>query len=332
MSNARGKRILSITHEQDVDGLFCGAILKNSFPDTLVFLTNYGNKNMKRVSDIIKFNVGRSTRPGTVVISDLAVDDSSDIRSIEEAAYLSKNYAWDFVWLDHHNWDKDVKLKVESFATLVLSDDNLKQPKCASDLIVEYFDLNRTACRRIANFAHIVDFRLPAVRSLPPLPELIAYYRSLPDSYNKLQLIVKKASKGIFWDEELQEDYETHYLPLKESYMSFAMSALSTHEINGLVVGITESHRALSRSLLSEKIFEETPEVKIAVVYSPDGRLSIRRKPGTDIQCDRIAKRLGGGGGGHSYAAAGFIKPDSGKPLQTSTIVQEIQKCLEIPF
>ena len=33
------ERILSITHEQDVDGLFCGAILKNAFPDTLVFLT-----------------------------------------------------------------------------------------------------------------------------------------------------------------------------------------------------------------------------------------------------------------------------------------------------
>jgi len=32
-------RILCITHEQDVDGLFCGAILNNAFPDTLVFLT-----------------------------------------------------------------------------------------------------------------------------------------------------------------------------------------------------------------------------------------------------------------------------------------------------
>jgi hypothetical protein len=44
MSNARGKRILSITHEQDVDGLFCGAILKNSFPDTWYFLQTMGIK------------------------------------------------------------------------------------------------------------------------------------------------------------------------------------------------------------------------------------------------------------------------------------------------
>jgi oligoribonuclease NrnB/cAMP/cGMP phosphodiesterase (DHH superfamily) len=41
-------RILSITHEQDVDGLFCGAILKNAFPDTINFLTNYGSENIKK--------------------------------------------------------------------------------------------------------------------------------------------------------------------------------------------------------------------------------------------------------------------------------------------
>jgi oligoribonuclease NrnB/cAMP/cGMP phosphodiesterase (DHH superfamily) len=113
------KRILSITHEQDVDGLFCGTILKNSFPDTLVFLTNYGQENMKRVSEIIKFNISRSTKPGTVVVSDLGIDNKSDLEPIEEAIYQSKNYGWDFVWLDHHSWDKEIKLKVESFVTLI---------------------------------------------------------------------------------------------------------------------------------------------------------------------------------------------------------------------
>jgi oligoribonuclease NrnB/cAMP/cGMP phosphodiesterase (DHH superfamily) len=42
-----GRRILSITHGKDVDGLFCGAILKNAFQDTLVFLKNYGYGNME---------------------------------------------------------------------------------------------------------------------------------------------------------------------------------------------------------------------------------------------------------------------------------------------
>ena len=67
----------------------------------------------------------------------------------------------------------------------------------------------------MATFAHIFDFRLPEVRTLPPLQEVITFYRSLPESYNKLQLIIKKASKGIFWDEELQQDYEEKYLASK---------------------------------------------------------------------------------------------------------------------
>ena len=57
---------------------------------------------------------------------------------IEEAAYQSKNYGWDFVWLDHHSWDKEIKLKVESFVTLILSDDNnSKEKNCASELVLQ---------------------------------------------------------------------------------------------------------------------------------------------------------------------------------------------------
>ena len=333
MANARSKRILSITHEQDIDGLFCGAILKNAFPDTLVFLTNYGHDNIKRASDIIKFNIRRSTKTGLVVITDLAIDNDIDVKTIEEAADLSKTYGWEFVWLDHHNWEKEIKQKLEPLVTLIVAEDNIKKLKCASELVVEYFALNRTACKRMANFAHITDFRLPQIYRLPPLPEMVTYYRSLPESYHKLHSIVDKASRGIFWDEELQQEYETQYLPLKESAMSSAMKSLSMYEINGLGVAIAESPRILSKSLLSEKIFQESPATKLIILYSPDGRVSVRRRPTElGIRCDRIARTLSGGlGGGHSYAAAGIIKSNNGEPLKESRIVQELQRFQVIP-
>ena len=81
------ERILSITHEQDVDGLFCGAILKNAFPDTLVFLTNYGHANMKRAADVIKFNVNRSSKSGIIVVSDLAFNSDIHIKPIEKLPF-----------------------------------------------------------------------------------------------------------------------------------------------------------------------------------------------------------------------------------------------------
>ncbi|MBD0359434.1 MAG: DHH family phosphoesterase, partial [Nitrososphaeraceae archaeon] len=199
------KRILSLTHEQDVDGLFSSAILKNAFPDTLVFLTNYGHKNMQRAANIIKFNVSRSSKNGTIVITDLGIDDTEDIKPIEDAAVDARNYGWDFVWLDHHVWSEEIKNRAQSFASLILSKDEMK---CTAELVYETFAKNRRTCEKIAKFAHIVDFRLSEVHKLPPLPELISYYRSLTNPYPKLQSIVNKASKGVFWDDDLQEDFE----------------------------------------------------------------------------------------------------------------------------
>src|SRR5918911_3126350 len=136
------ERILSITHEQDVDGLFCGAILKNAFPDTFTFLTNYGSENIKKIADVIKLNVSRSSKSGTIVISDLALNNNDfveDIKSIEEAANQSKRNGWNLVWLDHHGWQEEIRRRVQSFATLILSED--REQKCASELVVENFDL-----------------------------------------------------------------------------------------------------------------------------------------------------------------------------------------------
>jgi oligoribonuclease NrnB/cAMP/cGMP phosphodiesterase (DHH superfamily) len=194
---------------------------------------------------------------------------------------------------------------------------------------VENFDLRkRTACQRMANFAHIVDFRLPDINILPPLPEIITFYRSLPDSYKKLQSIIKKASKGVFWDEELQQDYEKLYLPLKESAVSFAIKSLSTYDINGITVAITEAPRILSKSLLAERIFREKPNATLAVLYSQDGKVSIRRKVGTDINCDWIARMLNGGG--HSYAAAGVIRSNGEKTVFTSErVLEKLQDILK---
>jgi uncharacterized protein len=320
------ERILSITHEQDVDGLFCGAILKNAFPDTLVFLTNYGHANMKRAADVIKFNVNRSSKSGIIVVSDLALNSDQDINPIEEVAIQSKSKGWDLVWLDHHSWQESIRRRIESIATLILSDD--REQKCASELVLENFALKkRTACKRMATFAHIFDFRLPEVSTLPPLPEIITFYRTLPESYNKLQSIIKKASKGVFWDEELQQDYEEKYLPLKESAMSSAMKSLTTHDINGLIVVVTESPRILSKALLAERIFQERPDATLAVLYSPEGKISIRRKAGTDIKCDWIASKLNGGG--HSYAAAGVIQSNGETTALTAPrVIQELQKAL----
>jgi uncharacterized protein len=321
-------RVLSITHQQDVDGLFCGAILKNAFPHTLVYLTNYGYNNMLQVSKTIENNISRSKKKGTVVISDLSIDNPNEVEPIENAAKIAKEHGWNFIWIDHHHWNEDIKEKVKSFATLILSKE--EQQKCAAEIICETFKIKRTACQRMIKFAHVTDFKPNENNNFPPLPEIIKYFLTLPDAYKKLQTIVNKASKGIFWDDYLQEIYEGNYLPLKDSAMKKAMESFTVHNINNYRVAIVESPQILSKYILAEKIFELQNDVNLVILFAPDGKVSIRRKPGSDIKCNFIAQRLHGGG--HSYAAAGIIKSKDHDKADTKIgiedVMQELQKAL----
>jgi oligoribonuclease NrnB/cAMP/cGMP phosphodiesterase (DHH superfamily) len=321
-------RVLSITHQQDVDGLFCGAILKNAFPDTVVHLTNYGYSNMIQVSKTIENSVSKSKKKGIVIISDLSIDDVKESEPIEIAASKAKASGWKFLWVDHHFWEESVRKKVESFATLILSKE--REQKCAAELICETLNIKRTACQRMAKFAHNIDFGLNEIKNPPPLPEIIRYYLTLPNAHKKLHSIVKKASKGIFWDDELQEVYESQYLPLKESAIRTAMDSLVVQYIRAYRVAVVESPQILPRNILAERIFGLHKDVDLAVMFAPDGKLSIRRKPGSDIRCDFIAQKLNGGG--HSYAAGGVLKPllheEENKSIKTKDVIEELQKTL----
>ena len=133
-------------------------------------------------------------------------------------------------------------------------------------------------------------------------------------------MIINKALKGILWDEELRHDYEEKDLRPNESAISSAMKSFTTYDFDGLIVVAIESPKILSKSLLAERILQERPNSTLALSYSPDGKVSIRRKLGTDIKCDWIVRRLNGEG--DSYTAAGVIQSnregiatDSGKSI-----------------
>ena len=325
------KRILSITHQQDVDGLFCGAILKNTFHDTLVYLTNYGSNNMLKISTTIEDNISRSKKKGIIIISDLSIDNLDDLKPIECAAVKAKECGWEFIWIDHHYWNEIIKEKVQSFATLIVSKD--EEQKCAAEIIIETFKIKRTACQRMAKFAHAADFRSNEINKFPPLPEIIRYFLTLPDAYKKLQTIINKASKGVFWDDDLQQVYESNYLPIKESLMQKTLQSFIVQNIHNYKIAIVESPKILSKSILAERIFELQQDIDLAIMYAPDGKLSIRRKPGSNIKCDVIAQKLHGGG--HIYAAAGVINPkiDEGeeniKKIDRDDVIEELQKVLK---
>jgi oligoribonuclease NrnB/cAMP/cGMP phosphodiesterase (DHH superfamily) len=326
--NSKKERILSVTHQQDIDGLFCEAILKNAFPDTLVYLTNYGHRNILNIANTIETNIIKSKKQGTVIISDLSVNNKEEAYIIKAVGIKARERSWNLIWIDHHPWRPEVKDVIQSFATVLLSKES--EQKCASELVCDVLNIKRTACIRMAKFAHIVDFRLPEINNLPPLPEMVRYYLSFPDYYKKLQSIISKASKGIFWDNELQEEYESKYLPLKDLALKEALGSILVTIIHNYKVGVIESPKILSKGVLSEMVYKLYDDLDILFLFSPDGKISIRRKSGSDIRCDLIAQKLNGGG--HSYAAAGIIKSSTDmEDGETRKIgIQNVLKALQI--
>jgi oligoribonuclease NrnB/cAMP/cGMP phosphodiesterase (DHH superfamily) len=326
--NSKKERILSVTHQQDIDGLFCEAILKNAFPDTLVYLTNYGHRNILNIANTIETNIIKSKKQGTVIISDLSVNNKEEAYIIKAVGIKARERSWNLIWIDHHPWRPEVKDVIQSFATVLLSKES--EQKCASELVCDVLNIKRTACIRMAKFAHIVDFRLPEINNLPPLPEMVRYYLSFPDYYKKLQSIISKASKGIFWDNELEEEYESKYLPLKDLALKEALGSILVTIIHNYKVGVIESPKILSKGVLSEMVYKLYDDLDILFLFSPDGKISIRRKSGSDIRCDLIAQKLNGGG--HSYAAAGIIKSSTDmEDGETRKIgIQNVLKALQI--
>ena len=95
-------------------------------------------------------------------------------------------------------------------------------------------------------------------------------------------------------------------------------------------IGITESPRVLSKAILSEIIFKLYDGLDIVFLFSPDGKISVRRRLDSEIRCDLIAQKLNGGG--HSYAAAGIIKSTiTQEDTESGKIrIQDVLKALQI--
>jgi len=159
---------------------------------------------------------------------------------------------------------------VRSFANLILSPEH--EQRCAAELVYQQFARDRTACRRMAEFAHIVDFRLPGIQKLSPLPEIISYYRSIHDKYSKLQQLVDKVSRGVFWDEDLQDEYDSKYLPLREAAFSSAFESLTLHKIRNYIIAVAEAPKVLAKSILAEKYLPKNPKQSLWYCFLQMGK------------------------------------------------------------
>jgi oligoribonuclease NrnB/cAMP/cGMP phosphodiesterase (DHH superfamily) len=321
MNNSNNFLIFS--HEQDVDGLFSAAVLRMVYPQSKVILTNYGFQNMLAVKDkILSFTQSRNC--GTIIISDIGINYESYL-PVYEALSTSKRRGFSNIWIDHHVWPEGMEEKFSPICEMVLRSETeigsngLK--KCATELCIERFAPASAYAKTLGYIAHRTDFPESVRFPLPPLTGLISYYLGKKELNHKLySVILDNVSRGILWNTEMQGDMIEASRLIDESIARSISSMVikefdfkppgTIEQVKNVRVAIAKADSFLSRSLLLGKIIDES-EIDLAVAYTSDGKLSLRRRhtlpeKGLHIDCSKVAAEFREGGG-HPGAAGEFL-------------------------
>jgi hypothetical protein len=194
--------------------------------------------------------------------------------------------------------------------------------KCATELCIERFGAASAYAKTLGCIAHKTDFPESVKFPLPPLTGLISYYLGNRELNHKLySVILNNVTLGILWNTEMQEDMIEASRLIDESIIRSIRSMVikefdlkppsTTEKVRNVRVAIAKADSFVSRSLLLGKIIDES-EIDLAIAYTSDGKLSIRRKHdlperGLQIDCSKVAAAFREGGG-HAGAAGGFLK------------------------
>lgn len=323
--NNSSSNFLVFSHEQDVDGLFSAAVLKMTYPQSEVILTNHGFHNMLAVKDrILSFT--KSSTSGTIIISDIGINNESHL-PVFEALRISKQKGFSNIWIDHHVWPEEMEEIFSPICEMVLYPESgigsNAPKKCATELCIERFAPTSPFAKTLGFIAHRTDFPDSSRFPLPPLTGLISYYLGKKELNHKLySVILDNVCRGILWNTEMQDDMIEASRQIDESIMGSIKSAvirefdvrpLTSVEkgVSKVRVAIAKADPFVSRSILLGKIIDDN-EIDLAIAYTREGKLSLRRghevtERDIQIDCSMIASAFGEGGG-HQAAAGGFLR------------------------
>ncbi len=309
-------KTIIISHESDVDGIFSASIALMRFPQAKTFFTSYGKENFLRISEILYKEIITTQESGQLIISDLGLNDDM-IDLFKEIFIFLKSNQWSITWIDHHPWSEmAIKSAVEGGSVHLILDKTEK--RCASDLMYNTYLKDNSVAEWLSKVAHTSDFFTKDIE-IPPLPELIIFYKTFPDFYHRISELAKKISKGTLWDTEMQKDHY-RYSKLRDHAKESISDKIKTVEIeNGIKISIVPTSPYLQISLFSEVVFKKT-QADVAFYYNQEGKISIRRN-NEIIHCDKIAKQLLEGGG-HKFAAGGRLKSN---PDNIDSVISEIK-------
>ncbi len=306
-------KVMIFSHESDLDGLYSAAIGLLRYPQAMTIFLGYGVENFQKLGNFIYSATHYSPERGLIIISDLGLNDDL-IETCRQIFSDAVRNGWKIMWIDHHHWSQQAIDAVKPLVEVVL---DTSGTKCASDLMYETFLPGSELAARLAGMAHTMDF-FTKDQYLTPISELIRYYQTFPNFYDRLSELARKSAKGILWDVEMQSDYND-YARLRDEARIQVFATIQVRPVGRFKVAYVQSSPYLQNSLFSEEVFAKT-NADLIMFYSTKGKVSIRRSNDA-ISCRDVAANLHEGGG-HAYAAGATFKSD---PSDVSAVISELE-------
>jgi hypothetical protein len=128
---------------------------------------------------------------------------------------------------------------------------------CATEIMCNKFLNGNTVAEGLSHIAHTTDF-FTKDQEIPPLPELIVFYKKFPDFYSRISELTKKVSMGTLWDTEMQKDYN-HYSKLRDHAKETTFGKIINIKTDAEIkISIVPTSPYLQISLFSEEVFKRT--------------------------------------------------------------------------
>ena len=310
-------RVIICSHEADIDGMYSASVALMKYPGAKLSFYNYGLKNFRKMFDYLK-NESKRSKKGLVIISDLGINDEQVSALAIDAIHYLKQRQWSVFWVDHHPWQKKSLGSLRKIGTLYHDSSGRK---CSTEIMYEKLMRKDKIAEQLKLIAHSSDFMIDVKNHDSRVSELIHFYRNKAGSKQKLEFLVQKASKGILWDSEMQNDY-VKFIKVGEFHKRKSLETLTIRKILSFDVAFVFTYPYVQASLFANEVFSNTM-VDLVMLFNKHGKVSIRRNT-ERISCSRIASHLVEGGG-HEFASGGMLKSD---PKDISSCIREMERAV----
>ncbi len=296
-------KIYNLTHIEDMDGMTSAALLKHYYdlPYENIIFADYGELNLKNTIADMK----KSISNGVLVITDLSLNEKfiPIFKKFLRFARTKKNKV---IWLDHHFCGEDTINSIFPLLDYAVIGENRKF--CGAELVYNILCEKSEIGSTLAKIAHAMDFKVEIEEKYNKHIKNILYaisYLNKNGNYKKNLRDFIKDIENLDFNSELIRNAARKYTETAKIETKYIINNTSVFDSNGYKIAVGFG-KDLNSTDVCDSIEKKVNSDLIIYAKSDSYSASLRRSKNIDINCIKIAAKMGGGG--HPFAA-GFPIP-----------------------